>query len=325
MESQGSVARWQVVLALGLVYVLWGSTYLAIHFAVESLPPFGMAAARFLLAGTMLYAWARLRGAARPTLAHWRTAAAVGVLLLLAANGAVVWAQQAIPSALAALLVSTVPMFMAVIEWLRDGKRPTLPVTIGLLVGFAGVVLLMDPSGLSNGSVAALPTLLTVAAAISWAFGTLYGRSAPAHPSPLLGSAMQMLAGGAGLLVLSVATGEPARFDPAAATMQSVGALLYLVVFGSLVGFTAYSWLMRNVRPTLASTYAYVNPVVAVILGWAFAGESIGPRTIAASGLIIGAVCVITAVKGRKPQAPASEEAAWSEAPLATTQVAESA
>lgn len=303
METQGSVARWQVVLALGLVYVLWGSTYLAIHFAVESLPPFGMAAARFLLAGSLLYAWARIRGASRPSLIHWRTSAVVGLLLLLVANGSVVWSEQHIPSALTALLVSTVPLFMALIEWMRGGDRPSWPVALGLLVGFAGVALLVDPTGAAGGSVALVPALLTTAASVAWAAGSLYGRTAPSHPSPLLGSAMQMLAGGAGLAILSVATGENVSF--AAASRTSIGALLYLVVFGSLAGFTAYSWLMRNVRPTLASTYAYVNPVVAVLLGWALAGEAIGPRTIVASALIIGAVGLITAMKGRRKAAPA--------------------
>lgn len=303
MQSQGSVARWQVGLALGLVYVLWGSTYLAIRFAVESLPPFGMAAARFLMAGTLLYAWARLRGASRPTRAHWRTASVVGLLLLFGANGAVVWAEQAISSALAALLVSTVPLFMALFEWMRGGERPTLPVTLGLLLGFAGVALLVDPTGAAGGSVAVIPALVTTGASIAWAIGSLYARGAPSHPSPLLGSAMQMLAGGAGLAVLSLATGE--SFSLAAASARSVNALLYLVVFGSLAGFTAYSWLLRNVRPTLASTYAYVNPVVAVLLGWALAGEAVGPRTVFASALIVGAVCLITAMKGRKAEAAA--------------------
>ncbi len=313
MVSQQHVqaSRWQVALALALVYVVWGSTYLAIRFAVETLPPFGMAAARFLVAGAALYLWARARGAARPTAGQWRSAATVGLLLLLGGNGAVVWAEQAIPSSLAALLVSTVPLFMALLEWLHAGQRPTLPVAAGLLAGFVGVVLLVDPTGLAGASVPLVPALVTTAAALSWAAGSLYARKAPAPASPLLGSAMQMLAGGLALLFVSVASGEAARFDPAGSSAQSVAALLYLVVFGSLIGFTAYAWLLRNVQPALASTYAYVNPVVAVLLGWALAGEAVGPRTLFASALIVGGVGLITAMKGRKPAKVEEPAASW--------------
>jgi len=306
MEPRG-VARWQVVLALGLVWVLWGSTYLAMRFAVETLPPFGMAAARFLVAGAILYGWTRLRGAPAPNLAQWRTAALVGLLLLFAANGAVVWAEQYISSSLAALLVSVVPLFMALLEWVRHGRRPTVPVAIGLVVGFLGVVVLVDPRGIAVGDVAPLPVLLTVAAAFSFAAGSLLSRDGVAPPTPAMGSAMQMLAGGGALLLLSAATGELAAFDPGAATLRSVGALLFLITFGSLIGFTAYVWLLRNVQPALAGTYAYVNPVVAVFLGWALADEAIGPRTLIATVLIVGGVGAITLVKGRtaRPQAPA--------------------
>lgn len=294
-------SRMQVGVALFLVYVLWGSTYLAIRFAVESLPPFGMAAARFLAAGALLYGWARMRGAERPSLIEWKSSAVVGLLMLFGANGAVVWAEQAIPSALAALLVSTVPLFMAVIEWLRWGNRPSPAVAVGLLIGFGGVALLVGPSDLGGASV--VPVLMCIVAAVAWAIGSLYGRRAPAPRSQLLGAAMQMLSGGFALAIASVASGE--KIEWAAASGRSVGSLLYLVVFGSLIGFTAYSWLMRNVVPSLASTYAYVNPVVAVLLGWALAGEVIGTRTIVASALVIGSVGLITLARIKKPAAVA--------------------
>lgn len=286
----------RIGVALLLVYVLWGSTYLAIRFAVESIPPFAMAATRFLTAGALLYGWVRLRGGAGPTRAQWVSASVIGGLMLLGANGAVVWAEQSIPSALAALLVSTVPLFMALIEWVRHGKRPTAPVGAGLLLGFAGVVLLVGPAGVAGSML--VPALVTVAGAFAWAIGTLYGRTAAAPSSALMGSAMQMLAGGSMLLVLSLVSGEST--DWAQVSTQSLLSLGYLVVFGSLVGFTAYSWLMRNVNPTLSSTYAYVNPVVAVFLGWAFAGEAITARTVVASALVVGSVGLITVARNRK-------------------------
>lgn len=296
-------SRLRVGVALLLVYVLWGSTYLAIRFAVESIPPFAMAAARFLTAGALLYGWVRLRGGARPTLAQWKSAAVIGGLMLLGANGAVVWAEQSIPSALAALLVSTVPLFMALIEWVRHGKRPTPLVGLGLLVGFAGVVLLVGPAGVAGDML--IPAIVTILGAFGWAVGTLYGRKAPAPTSALLGSAMQMLAGGSMLLIFSLATGEST--DWTLASSQSLLSLGYLVVFGSLVGFTAYSWLMRNVNPTLSSTYAYVNPVVAVFLGWLFAGEAITTRTIVASALVVGSIGLITITRNQKAPAPRVE------------------
>lgn len=301
MHSQA--ARWQVAAALGVVYVVWGSTYLAMRFAVETLPPFAMGAARFLVAGTLLYAWLRARGAPRPTAAQWRQQAGLGLLLLVGGTGMVGVAEQWIPSSLAALIVTAVPLFLVLLEWIGDGCRPTLPVALGLVAGFAGVVLLVDPGAAAVDDASLWPALLTLLASLSWAVGSW--RAGKAAPVPAA-SAMQMLVGGAGLLLLSLASGEAGRLAPGTISLRSALALAYLIGFGSLLAFTCYLWLLRNVRPAIVGTYAYVNPAVAVLLGWALAGEAIGPRTLAAAALIIGAVGLITRARTRPAPAPAA-------------------
>lgn len=296
-EPSPPASRVSIAIALGLVYVLWGSTYLGIRYAIESLPPFSMAGVRFLFAGTLLFAWARFHGAPRPTLREWRATSLVGLLLLLGGNGAVVWAQRhGVPSALAALLVTTTPLWMVLLDWWLRGRRPTRSIATGLALGALGIVILIGPSGLSTGTDGlTLGALLAViGAALSWALGSIHSQRASMPSSPLLAAGMEMLAGGTALLALGVAHRELEGFDPAAVTATSWAAFAYLVVFGSLVGFTAYSWLLRNAPISLASTYAYVNPVVAVLLGWAFAGEALGLRVWVAAPLVIGAVALIT-------------------------------
>ena len=311
-----------VALALGAVYVIWGSTYLAIRFAIETMPPFLMAGARYLTAGAVLYAWARAQGAPRPTLLHWRSAAAIGAFLLLVGNGGVVWAEQRIDSGLTALLISTEPLWIVLMVWLQTGRkrRPNPRVIAGLALGFVGLMLLVRPSG--SGSIDLLAAAVVVLASVSWAWGSLYGQRAPLPSSPLAATGMQMLAGGALLLTASMATGEPARFVLSEVSLRSWLSLGYLIVFGAIVAFTAYVWLMRVAPPVLVSTYAYVNPVVAVFLGWALAGEPLTAGTLGAAAVILTGVALITTAQGKstpteaKEAEPAPEPASVLEEPV---------
>ncbi len=288
--------RWRVAAALGTVYLIWGSTYLAIRFAIETMPPFLMAGVRFLMAGVALYIWMRWRGAPRPTLAQWGSAAIVGALLLAFGNGGVVWAEQLVPSGIVALLVGTVPLWMAVLDWLRPGGiRPTPAVVIGLVFGFAGVTLLIGPAELAGaGRVNLLGTAVVLVAAMAWASGSLYSRTGRLPASPLMGTAMEMLAGGVMLLAAGALAGELPRVHLAEISLRSALGLGFLIVFGSLVAFSAYIWLLRTTSAALVSTYAYVNPVVAVLLGWALAGEALTLRTVAAAAVIVAGVVVLT-------------------------------
>jgi drug/metabolite transporter (DMT)-like permease len=287
-----------VVAAFAAVYVIWGSTYLAILWVIDSMPPLLMASGRFLFAGGLLYAWMRWRRAPKPTSAQWRAAAIAGPLMLAGGNGAVVVAEQWVPSGVTALLVASVPLWMVVLEPAFGSKtRPSRRVQIGLLVGFAGVAMLGGaPSG-GGGVPMILGSLLVLGGCASWAAGSLYVRTAPAPKSPLVLVSMQMLTGGVVLGVMSLALGEPFRFDPAGVTTRSALALVYLVIFGSLIAYSAYVWLLTVTTPARVGTYAYVNPVIALLLGWALAGEVIGFRSAVAAAVIVGSVFVIVSEK----------------------------
>ena len=291
------VPRFALVTAFAIVYVVWGSTYLAIRFAIETLPPFLMASARFLTAGTVLYAWARLAGGAeRPARAQWKAAAIVGGLLLLGGNGLVVWSELRIPSGVAALLGGTTPVWMVLFDSLRrGGVRPALQVIAGVALGLAGLAWLIGPSSLAGGErIDLIGAGAVVISSITWAAGSIYQRHAPMPASPWLSTAMQMLAGGAALLIVGVALGELPQVNVAFFSLRSVLAFLYLVVFGSIMAFSAYVWLLRVSTPSRVSTHTYVNPVVAVLLGWALAGEPLTPRMIVAAAVIVGGVALIT-------------------------------
>jgi drug/metabolite transporter (DMT)-like permease len=289
--------RWLVLTAFAAVYVIWGSTYLGIRIAIETIPPFLMAGVRFLAAGAVLYGWARARGAPRPERVHWRSAFIIGALLLVFGNGAVVWAEQRVPSGITSLLVCTVPLWMVLLDWLlHEGHRPTLGVAGGVLLGLAGIAFLVGPArGGSTGAGADIVgAAVLLVASISWAYGSLWSRRAELPSAPLLAIGMEMTAGGALLIVLGLLTGEAARVHLGAISARSWGAFLYLIVFGALIGFTAYLWLVRVSTPARVSTYAFVNPVIAVALGWAVAGEPITTRTVVAATAIVGAVALIT-------------------------------
>ncbi len=300
-----NASRFRVALGLATIYLVWGSTYLAIRFAVATLPPFLLAGTRFVVAGSILYGWRRAAGFQRPTLAQWRAAAIVGGLMLVVGNGGVTWAEQWVESGTTALIVAAVPLWMVLLDWLRPGGRPPgRSVWAGILVGLLGVGLLFGGPDLDPRH--AFGWLALVVGSIAWAAGSLYSRKA-VHPAPLLATGMQMLAGGVLLLLVGVLVGEPGRVDPGQVTVKSVLALGYLVVVGSLIGYSAYVWLLRVTTPAVASTYAFVNPVVAVFLGWLLAGERITPRIILASTVIVGGVALITLVRARRRPPPAEQ------------------
>jgi drug/metabolite transporter (DMT)-like permease len=292
-----------VAAALLIVYVVWGSTYVAIALMIETLPPLLSAGVRYGTAGLLvlggLAAHARLRPATpreRPTAVHWRSAAIVGVLLLLGGNGGVVLAELRIPSGMAAVLVATVPIWLAVFDAVVTRRKPSGLAVGGLVAGIVGVAVLLVPlEGIEQ--LDPIGVLLVIGAAISWAFGSMVARHAPMPRSGLLVTGMEMVAGGLALVLVGSLLGEIGRMDLAAASVTSIVALVYLVVFGSIVAFTAYTWLLANVPVTTVGTYAYVNPIVAVALGAAFLSEPITARTIVASVVIIGAV--VAMVSGR--------------------------
>jgi drug/metabolite transporter (DMT)-like permease len=314
--------RWQLVLAFASVYLIWGSTYLAIKFAIETIPPFLMAGVRFLISGLILYGWARMKGAPAPTRIYWKSAAVVGVLLLLGGNGGVVWAEQRVASGVAALIVAIVPVWIALMEWRAPGgKKPGWQVTAGLAAGTVGLLLLASPGEAALGArVDLIGAAVLVFATLCWAVGSIKAKHSPLPDSPLLSTGMEMLAGGAALVVMGAATGELGQVNFAAMSGKSLLSLLYLTTFGSLVGFTAYIWLLRVGSPTRAATYAYVNPVVAVFLGWLLAGESITPRTVLATLVIVGGVVLITSARTRNP---ASARPAGSAEPVSPPLVAD--
>ena len=299
-------SRLAVLAAFAIVYLVWGSTYLGIRFAIETLPPFVMAGLRFLSAGAMLYAGCALRGAKRPSARQWRSALVVGVLLLVSGNGLLTWAEKTVPSGIAALIVATVPLWMVVLEALRPGgARPSRKVYLGLALGTVGIAILIGPGALGGEPVDLVGALAILVASLSWAAGSIYSKSAPQAPSTLQNVGMQMLLGGAILLVGGFALGE--RVDLAAVSARSAWALAYLSVIGGIVSYSAYVWLLKVSTPAKVSTYAYVNPVVAVLLGWALAGEALDSRVILASIAVTSAVVLLTARKNRsqpEPDAP---------------------
>jgi drug/metabolite transporter (DMT)-like permease len=286
---------WRLIGAFAAVYIIWGSTYLAIRFAIETVPPFLMASSRFLIAGALMYGWARLRGVPHPQRVHWEGAAIVGGLLLLGGNGILSWAEQRVPSGLAALLVATVPLWMVLMDSVQRRAVPAGQVIAGLLLGLLGLALLIGP-GLWVGNSALDPVGLgaILLASFSWALGSLASRRVQLPKAPMMATATEMLAGGALLLVLSLALGEGGQLSLADISLRSALSLGYLILFGSIVAFTAYVWLLNNTTPARVSTYAYVNPVVAVFLGWAFAGEALTAQTLLAAAVIVAAVVIIT-------------------------------
>jgi drug/metabolite transporter (DMT)-like permease len=297
-------SRAQIVLAFAAVYVLWGSTYLAIRFGVETIPPFLLAGVRHLTAGVLLYGWLRFSGVAAPSRRHWRSAAIIGGLLLLGGNGLVTWAEQRVPSGLAALIVSSVPIWMTLLHGLQNRERPHRVVILGLALGLGGLAFLVAPGRIAGvaSHVDLLGAAALLTAALLWAIGSLYSRKAVLPSSTLLATAMEMIAGGLILLTVAAAAGEWRGFSLAAVSSRSLLSLAYLIVAGSLLGFSAYIFLLSATTPARVSTYAFVNPVVAVFLGWALAAEAVTWRTGLAALSIVGAVAIIIRYGGKKTQ-----------------------
>lgn len=298
-------SRTKIVIAFAAVYIVWGSTYLAIRLAVDTLPPFLMAGTRFLVSGSILYLWVSMRGAEKPTLLQWRSAAIVGAALLFLGNGGVSWAEQFVPSGITALIIAISPVWFLLFDWWHRGYQPTIGAGAGLVLGTVGVGLLIDPANIIGGQeIHPLGAAVLVLATMFWAGGSLYSRGSQLPANPFLATAMEMISGGFFCIVAGIVGGELSDFNPASITQTSLLSLGYLIAFGSLVGFTAYIWLLRHVQPSIVSTYAYVNPIIAVILGWLVADEELGPRIIFAAVIIVAAVALITTFSVRKPKLP---------------------
>lgn len=300
-----------IFIAFAILYIVWGSTYLAIKIAIDTMPAFMMGATRFLIAGGGLYCFMRVKEGVRPTLKQWMSAALIGFLLLAVGNGGVILAEKTIPTGMASLLGAMTPMMIALMENFprveMDRKRLT-----GLMVGTVGILTLVGPAAFANTGSTLQGVLLLLIACLSWSVGSIYSRSAEKPQSTLMFVSMQMLCGGFALAVVSLATGEHVAFNPSLVSSQSVMALLYLIIFGSLLGYGAYVWLLQNVNPTRVSTYAYVNPIVAVLLGWAFAGEAPGIHTGVAAVTILLSVWMINSssaklVSNKVPVAAATQ------------------
>lgn len=287
-----------MVAAFAAIYLIWGSSYIGIHFAIQTLPPFLMTGLRFASAGVILLGWAFLRRTPLPTRANWRAAAIAGGLLFLINNAAIVWAEgHGVPSGIVAVLIATVPMWMVLLTWLkRGGTYPGGMVIAGLGFGFAGIVLLVSPD---KTTLNPLSVAVILIGAFAWAYGSLYAKSAPLPKSAPLSTGMQLLCGGVMQLIVSLFTGELSQFDPALVSATSALATVYLSLVSSIIAYSAFAWLMRVSTPAKVSTYAYVNPVVAVFLGWLLASEPLTPRTLGAAAVIILAVVMINGYRGK--------------------------
>src|SRR5712692_8105737 len=308
----------KLLAAFAAIYLIWGSTYLGIRFAIETIPPLLMMGARNFLAGALLYAWMRYRGAPAPDRKHWAAALATGAMLFLVDHGALAWAEQRVASGLAALLSATLP-FSTVLMARATGRenRLTGRVLAGLLAGLAGVALLVGPDALFHGGrtdIVGCGAILI--GTIFWSAGSVYGRVARLPASPALSAGMQMMAGGGALLCAALLFGEARQFHLSDVTARSLLAFGYLISFGSIVAFTAYIWLLKVSSAARVSTYAYVNPVVALLLGWALAGEPIGVRTWVAATIILGGVALVNSGTGAKAHSDAGDSAAPLRVPL---------
>jgi drug/metabolite transporter (DMT)-like permease len=292
--------RTKVWIALLALYIVWGSTYLAIRFSVETIPPFLHASLRFLISGAILYIWRRAAGDPAPTAGNWKATAIVGTALLLGGNGLVGWAEQTVPSGIAALMITTSPFWLVLFESLRaGGTKPTWQAILGLVIGFAGVFILVGPAEITGveGDFDTFGIILLLLAPLFWSMGSIFAKGADMPKSTLLSTGMQMLTGAIALFIVSLIRGELTGFNPGLVSMRSWWALIYLITFGSLVGFVSYGWLLHNAPISLVSTYAYVNPVVAVLLGSLLADEPLNGRILIAAAIIIGSVVLINSAR----------------------------
>jgi drug/metabolite transporter (DMT)-like permease len=306
--------RMRITIAFAALYLVWGSTYLGIRFAIESIPPFLMAGMRFLLAGMIMFAIAWSQGACKSTWANWRVSLVVGACLLLAGNGGVTISEQYIDTGLAALIVAIVPIYIVILGWATGmAPRPAPIIWLGLIGGFVGVGILLGPAlrlPSNGGQHPAIGMSILLVSSFIWSAGSLYSRTAKHAASPFLTAAQQMLCGGLLLLLTGVVSGEWQRFHPGSISARSLGAFVYLIVIGAVVGYTAYIWLLRHCDPAKVSTYAYVNPIVAVLLGAGFAGEKLSMRVLIAAALIIGSVAIVITMQQLRARAEPAMTAA---------------
>jgi len=290
-----------IILALIAVYLFWGGTYLGMKFAIESIPPFIMAGIRFILAGGILYLIYRIKGGQRPSLEEWKNPCVVGAMLLLGGNGVVAWAEQQVPSSIASVLIATVPLWIITFSCIGERRRPGIGSIIGIILGLCGIsILVWNSNGTSSQTTNIWGMAAIIFAAFSWSAGSMYSRKAKMPSSPLLSTGLQMISGGILLLIAAAFHGDYRGFEPARISIHSWMAMGYLVIFGSLIAFSAYIWLLNNIEPAVASTYAFVNPIVAVFLGWLFAGEELGINALIAAVIIIVAVILITFFRDEK-------------------------
>ena len=302
MEGDARPALWKVLAAFGVIYFVWGSTFLAIRIGVQEIPPLLMAGLRFLAAGLCLYGWTRARGVPAPSRTEWASAAKLAAPIFLVNYGLVFWAEQRVPSGLTAVMMATIPAFMALFEIaLLRTQKLTAGLAASLAVGFAGVAVLIGRvPGFEQEPMDTAGALALIVAAIGWSLGASLTRKLPLPKSKAMSSGAQMLAGGVFLLAASLAFGEPGGFDPRRVSGAAWASLVYLIVAGSILAFTAYTWLIHHVSPTKVGTYAYVNPVVAVALGYYLGGEVVGERVLLGTALVLASVVVISRLPAEK-------------------------
>ena len=313
MPPPAKPAAWKTILAFALIYIVWGSTFLAIRIGVHDVPPLLFASMRFTVAGIVLYGWTLARSEPSPTRSEWPSILLLAFLIFVVDYGLLFWAEQRVPSGIAAVMVATIPAFMAISEiLLLRTQKLTLRLAMALIIGVLGVAVLMSHSlHLGGAAVDRAGAVALTIGAISWSVASVLTRKLPLPSSKVLSSGAQMLAGGIMLAIAAAARGELARFHPQAVSRGAWISLLYLIVAGSIIGFTAYLWLIHHQSPTRVGTYAYVNPIVAVLLGYFLGGESIDLRTVLGSLFILLSVIVITTARASKPrEAPASKVSA---------------
>jgi drug/metabolite transporter (DMT)-like permease len=297
LVATNAKSQTSIILALSAVYVFWGGTYLAMKIAIETIPPFIMGGTRFLTAGLLVYIWEIYKGQKLPEKSHWLYASLLGILMLLIGQGGIIWAQQYVPSGVAAIIFATVPLWMTLISWVCQGaQRPNNLVIFGLFLGFFGIVLQVKNSllGVDVNSNHWVGYIVLILAAVSWAWGSVYSRVFRLPASPLMSIALQMLTGGTFYIVVSLLKGEWKQFEVLSISLGSMLSLGYLILFGSIIGFGAYIWLLKVADPTMVSTYAYVNPVVAVFLGCTLAGEPLTLNDAVVAMLILTSVVIIS-------------------------------
>jgi drug/metabolite transporter (DMT)-like permease len=305
MVAEAHRPTWKTLLAFAIIYFVWGSTFLAIRIGVHEVPPLILAAIRFSTAGLVLYLWMLARGERSPSLREWRSAALLGTVIFVFDYGLLFWAELRVPSGIAAVMLATIPAFMALSEifFLRT-QRLTFRLVLALLIGIGGVAVLMNHSlNLGGAAIDKLGAMALIFAAISWSVASALSRKVPLPKSKVMSSGVQMLAGGVFLAIAAGAFGEYRNFHPAAVSRGAWLSLAYLIVAGSIIGFTAYVWLIHHESPTKVGTYAYVNPIVAVLVGYFLGGEALSMRTILGSVFILISVVVITTTRARKPAA----------------------